>query len=77
MTDEAFPIRRRRNRTLDEARDALSRLIHGAWHKPDAKACFTIPVDEERDADCILMDVVFEWAELKAASAQAGRATPP
>lgn len=58
----------RRERTYEEAREALRRLIDGCWHATSerkAQACFTIPVDEEHDADCIIGDVITEWAKLK------------
>jgi len=67
----------RKQRTYEEAREALQRLISGCWHHTHpryTRACFTIPVDEERDADCILSDVIQEWQALKTApEAEAGK----
>ena len=42
-----------KHRTTEEAREALRRFI-------DRKPVMTIPVDNERDADCILYDVLEE-----------------
>lgn len=61
-------IRGWRKRTTAQAREALQRLIDGCWHATSerkAKACFTIPVDEERDADCIVSDVIIERDRLE------------
>lgn len=54
----------RRPRTVEQARDALERLIAAAWRKP-GRAAFTIPADPDRDADLILDDVIDEWAGLR------------
>lgn len=61
-------IRGWRKRTTAQAREALQRLIDGCWHATSerkAKACFTIPVNEERDADCIVSDVIIERDRLE------------
>ncbi len=54
-----------RHRTHDEARAALRDFCDAAWGNRTRKdgtsiTIFTIPKDEERDADCILYDVLRE-----------------
>jgi hypothetical protein len=57
-------------RSTDEARAALHRLVQNRWHggqEPNThhRACFTIPCDQRRDADCILSDVIEERDRLR------------
>ena len=55
-----------RSRTTEEARDALSRFCKAAGtHGDKMLPVFSIPVDEERDADRILSDVITERDALK------------
>lgn len=51
----------RRRRTTEEARQALSNFCKAVGTAGDKRVhIFTIPLDEERDADCILSDVITE-----------------
>lgn len=57
-----------RSRTTEEAREALSSFCKAVGTHGDKRVhIFTVPVDEERDADCILSDVIIERDLLKAA----------
>jgi hypothetical protein len=49
-----------RHRTTEEARATLQRFIDVAWGNREVGPLFTIPVNRERDADCILSDVITE-----------------
>jgi uncharacterized Zn finger protein (UPF0148 family) len=59
-----------RQRTEEELRDALQRLINAAWKKEFSPAPFTIPADEKRDVDCILWDGIDELISLRARIAE-------
>jgi len=64
-------------RTTEEAHEALSRFCEATWHPDPAVLArrsengrsggpvFTIPVNNERDADCILADVIAERDALR------------
>src|SRR5262245_48563878 len=65
MSEQEARAREVRSRTTEQAREALQRLIDGVWKHPN-KPCFTIPVNEEQDADCILSDVIDERDTLRA-----------
>jgi hypothetical protein len=49
-----------RHRTTSDARKALGDFCKAAWGDRANIHIFTIPVDEERDADCVLSDVITE-----------------
>ena len=50
-----------RHRTTAEARQALSNFCKGVGTAGDRSVhIFSIPVDRDRDADCILSDVIAE-----------------
>jgi hypothetical protein len=52
----------------DKLRDALSRLVNGAWRggqKERAEPCFSIPASYERDADLILAVAIDELIRLR------------
>lgn len=49
-----------RHRTTADARTALRDFCRAAWGDRSNIHIFTIPVDEERDADCVLSDVITE-----------------
>ena len=72
MMPDQNPIKRddgreRKHRTTVEARKALSNFCKAAWGDRAGIHIFTIPVDNERDADCILSDVIEERDRLRAA----------
>lgn len=52
-------------RSRDELFDALQRLINSVWGRKHGNAIMTIPVDEMRDADCILSDGINELQLLR------------
>ncbi len=54
-----------RERSRDELFDALQRLINSVWGRKHGNAIMTIPVDEMRDADCILSDGINELQLLR------------
>ena len=62
----------------DQARDALRDILYAAYHgtkaAADGRKIFTIPRNEERDADCILSHVIEERDHLLRACQQALRA---
>lgn len=57
-----------RKRSEDDGFDALQRFCDAAWFRArkHALATFTIPVNEDRDADCILADLIAEAIESRA-----------
>ncbi len=58
---DAKPIR---VRSEEQIADALSRAFQAAWGQ--AVVFWSIPVDEERDADCILYDAFRELRAYRA-----------
>src|SRR5438105_13923311 len=65
----ATPINRiRRERTEQQLRGVISTLAHFIWNKQTRPGdhIWSIPVDEERDWDCILSDAIDELIELRA-----------
>ncbi len=58
----------RRFRTEKQLRDTVSMLAHCMWYgKPrPGDHVWSIPVDQERDFDCILSDAIDELVELRA-----------
>jgi hypothetical protein len=58
----------RQHRTAEELREALGRMCEAVWCRTRGSALptvFTIPVDHERDADCILADGITELLALR------------
>jgi hypothetical protein len=58
----------RQHRTAEELREALGRMCEAVWSRTRQSAMptvFTIPVDHERDADCILADGITELLALR------------
>lgn len=55
-------------RTQEELREALRRFCHAAWgsRQPGERSVFTIPVDQEHDADVILLDGITRLKQLEA-----------
>ena len=53
-------------RTIEALREALQRFCDSAWNRGARVRIFTIPVDDERDADCILSDGISELEHLRA-----------
>lgn len=52
-------------RTMESLRDALQRFCDAAWNRGQSPHIFTIPVDDDRDADCILSDGISELEHLR------------
>lgn len=52
-------------RSRDELFAALQRLIQAVWGRKHSNAIMTIPVDEMRDADCILSDGINDLQRLR------------
>lgn len=67
---EPKPRRPTIHRTEQQMYDTLSMLCHLVWHKtpPPGAHVWSIPVNEERDFDCILYDAVAELVQLRAAT---------
>ncbi len=61
-----------RQRTEKELRETLSMICHFVWYKRlrVGDHLWSIPVDEERDFDCILSDAITELVELRKATAK-------
>lgn len=60
----------RRFRTEEQLRNVLSMLCHFVWYRKSRPGdhFWSIPVDRERDFDCILSDALDELVEWRAAS---------
>ncbi len=54
-----------KQRTEDELVDALQTLLNAVWGRRHNGHVWSIPVDELRDVDCILMDGINELAKLR------------
>lgn len=67
---EPKPRRPTIHRTERQMYDTLSMLCHLVWHKtpPPGAHVWSIPVNEERDFDCILYDAVAELVQLRTAT---------
>jgi hypothetical protein len=59
-----------RERSIDQLRAVLSMLCHFVWHRElrPGEHLWSIPVDQERDFDCILSDAIDELERRRAAS---------
>lgn len=71
QADPASPLPRpeaRLRRTEKQLRDTVSMLAHLIWHKQTRPGdhVWSIPVDKERDWDCILTDAIDELIERRA-----------
>lgn len=51
-------------RTIEQYREALSRMCDAAWNRKTSTV-FTIPPDAERDADLVLSDAITEVERLR------------
>jgi hypothetical protein len=56
-----------KSRTEDELVDALQTILNALWGRRHNGHVWSIPVDELRDADCILMDGINELVKLREA----------
>ena len=73
------PLRERRQRDEKLLRATLSMLCNYVWTKQlrPGEHMWSIPVDAERDFDCILSDAISELVELRAALAVSGEPPQP
>lgn len=65
----AAPQREPRQRSIEELRNVVSMLCHFICHRQTRPGdhLWSIPVDPERDFDCILTDAIDELERLRAA----------
>lgn len=54
-----------RQRTRDEFLDALQAILNALWGRRHGGHVWTIPADELRDADCIIVDCINELERLR------------
>ena len=78
QTKDATAPLPRLHRSEKLLRDTLSMLCHFVWHRRTRPGdhMWSIPVDRERDFDCILSDAIDELVELRASSRPASVSPP-
>lgn len=54
-----------KSRTEEELLDALQSILNALWGRRHNGHVWTIPADELRDADCILVDGINELVKLR------------
>lgn len=79
VEDDSTPSKPERIRSIKQLRDTMSMLTHYVWTKQlrPGEHMWSIPVDKQRDFDCILHDAISEleyWRWFNGQSPSVGEA---